>query len=76
MAKIYRGNLPQKINVVIDGKVITTANFDETGVYETENKAVIKELKEYGYKVEEQAEAEAPTEVAPTKTRKKIKDLD
>lgn len=75
MTKIYKGNLPQRINVVVDGKVITTAIFDENGVYETDDKAVIKELKEYGYKVEELQEAEE-LPATPAKTRKKAKDID
>lgn len=52
MAKIFQGELPKTINVVIDRKVVTTARFVD-GVYETENKEVIAELKRYGYEVEE-----------------------
>lgn len=76
MAKIYKGNLPQKINVVVDKKVIATADFGENGIYETENEAVIKELKEYGYKVEEIAVKEEKTTEAPVKARRKTKDID
>ena len=52
MVKIFQGELPKTINVVIDRKVVTTARF-VNGVYETENKEVIAELKRYGYEVEE-----------------------
>ena len=52
MVKIFQGELPKTINVVIDRKVVTTARFVD-GVYETENKEVIAELKRYGYEVEE-----------------------
>lgn len=61
MAKIYKGNLPKKINVVIDKKVYAVAQFDENGVYETDDAKIIKELKDYGYKVdEEKLEEEKP----------------
>lgn len=53
MARIYQGNLPKKINVVVNRKVITTAIFDDEGIYVTDNDEVIKELKEYGYEVKE-----------------------
>lgn len=76
MVKIYKGNLPQRINVVVDGKVIATAVFGEDGIYETDNVAVIKELKEYGYKVEEIPQVEEKLPEAPARTRKKAKDLD
>lgn len=55
--KIYQGNYPQKINVVIDGKVYTTAEFIN-GIYETTDRKIIKELKEYGYKTDGAEEPE------------------
>lgn len=51
MVKIFQGELPKTINVVVDRKVITTARF-VNGIYETENKEVIAELVRYGYKAE------------------------
>jgi hypothetical protein len=68
MTKIYQGDLPQKINVVVERKVIAVAEFDKNGIYETNNELVIKELKEYGYKVEEIEETPKP--------RKRAKDID
>lgn len=64
MVRIYQGNLPKKINVVVNQKIITTAIFDDEGIYVTDNEEVIKELKEYGYEVKE------------NKKPKKIEDLD
>ena len=52
MAKILRGNLPKKINVIIDRKVYKTVEFDETGIFETDDEKIIKELKDFGYAVE------------------------
>ena len=52
MAKILQGNLPQKINVIVNRERVAVAVFDENGIYETNNPAVIKELERYGYKVE------------------------
>lgn len=72
MAKIYKGNLPKTINVVIDKKVYAVAKFDENGIYETEDEKIIKELKDYGYRVDE----EKPLEVDEEKPRKKRKELD
>jgi hypothetical protein len=68
MTKIYQGDLPQKINVVVERKVIAVAEFDKNGIYETNNELVIKELKGYGYKVEEIEETPKP--------RKRAKDID
>lgn len=73
MAKIYKGNLPQRINVVVDRKVIAVADFGENGIYETDNEAVIKELKEYGYKVEETVKKDGEEAVKP---RRRTKDID
>ena len=53
MAKIYKGNLPKKINVIVDRKVYKTVEFDETGIFETDDEKIIKELKDFGYEVEE-----------------------
>ena len=44
MAKIYKGNLPKKINVIVDRKVYKTVEFDETGIFETDDEKIIKEL--------------------------------
>ena len=60
MAKILQGNLPQKINVIVNRERVAVAVFDENGIYETNNPAVIKELERYGYKVEK---CYTPTEV-------------
>ena len=80
MAKIYQGELPKTINVVVNGKVIATARFID-GVYETNNEDIIAELERYGYKVEKVNEVKEPVkepepeeEVKPkakTKTNKK-----
>ena len=72
MAKIYRDNLPKTINVVIDKKVYAVAKFDENGVYETDDDKIIKELKDYGYRVDE----EKPLEIDEEKPRKRRKELD
>lgn len=53
MAKIIQGDLPQKINVVSNGKIIAAADFGEDGVYVTDNETVIEELRKYGYEVKE-----------------------
>ena len=53
MAKIYKGNFPSKINVIVDKKVYKTVRFDETGIFETDDEKIIKELKGFGYEVEE-----------------------
>ena len=55
MVKIFQGELPKTINVVVNSKVIATARFID-GVYETENKEIIAELKRYGYEVENHIE--------------------
>lgn len=66
MTKIIRNkNLPKEINVVINGKIVTKAVFNEDNIYETDNENVIKELKDYGYEVEE-----------TKKPKKKIEELD
>lgn len=70
MAKIYQGELPKIINVVVGGKVLTTARFIG-GIYETENKEVIAELKRYGYEVENIPDEPAKKPVKPAK--KKVK---
>ncbi len=61
MVKIYQGEFPKTINVVVNRKVIATARF-VNGVYETDNKEVIAELKRYGYEVES-VKKEEPTEI-------------
>lgn len=71
MAKIYKGNLPKTINVVINKKVYAVAKFDENGVYVTDDDKIIKELKDYGYRVEEK-----PLDVDEEKPRKRRKELD
>lgn len=60
MAKIYRGNLPKRINVVIDSKVYAVAEFNDEGVYITDDTKIIKELEEYGYRVEEEKLLDKP----------------
>lgn len=70
MTKIYQGELPEVINVVIDGKVITKAVFIG-GVYETDNKAVVKELKDYGYKVEDVVPAVVKETLTPEQSEEK-----
>ena len=57
MAKVYQGELPKNIYVVVDGKVLTVARFNDEGIYETDNKEVLAELKRYGYEVETVKEA-------------------
>ena len=52
MTKVYQGGLPKNINVVVNGKVLTVARFNDEGIYETENQEVLAELKRYGYEVE------------------------
>ena len=52
MTKVYQGELPKNINVVVDGKVLAVARFNGEGIYETDNKEVLAELKRYGYEVE------------------------
>lgn len=76
MAKILRGNLHKSINVVVDRKVYKTVNFNEGGVYETTDKIIIKELKEYGYEVVEDAVKEEKTEEIARPARKRAKDID
>lgn len=61
MVKIYQGEFPKTINVVVNRKVIATARF-VNGVYETDNKEVIAELKRYGYEVES-VKKEEPTKI-------------
>lgn len=69
MAKIYRGNLPKRINVVIDSKVYAVAEFNDEGVYITDDTKIIKELEEYGYRVEEE---EKPLDKPKAKKHKEI----
>nr|DAF65605.1 MAG TPA: urease accessory protein [Caudoviricetes sp.] len=69
MAKIYRGNLPKKINVVINSKVYTVAEFNDEGIYITDDAKIIKELEEYGYRVEEE---EKPLDKPKAKKHKEI----
>lgn len=64
MVKIFQGDLPKTINVVVDRVVIATARF-VNGIYETDNKDVIAELKRYGYEVEK---------IEPSKPVKEIKE--
>lgn len=68
MAKIYQGELPKTINVVVKGKIIAVARF-VNGVYETENSDVIAELKRYGYDVEEVKEPEKVKDEPKPKTK-------
>lgn len=72
MAKIYQDGLPKTINVVIDKKVYAIAKFDENGVYETEDDKIIKELKDYGYRVEEEKPEEVEEEKPRNKRRKEL----
>lgn len=60
MTKVYQGELPKNINVVVDGKIITVARFNDEGIYETDNKEVLAELKRYGYEVEKVNEVKEP----------------
>lgn len=76
MVKIFQGELPKTINVVVNSKVIATARFID-GVYETENKEIIAELKRYGYEVENHIE-KPKTVTVPNKkpvkpAKKKVK---
>ena len=80
MAKIYQGELPKTINVVVNGKVIATARFID-GVYETNNEDIIAELERYGYKVEKVNEVKEPVkepepeeEVKPKANPKQLKE--
>ena len=75
MAKIIRNeNLPKEINVVVNGKIIAKAIFDDNNIYETDDKNVIRELKEYGYDVVESGKSarldEEPREVERPRTRR------
>ena len=72
MVKIYQGELPKTINVVVNSRVVTTARFID-GVYETENKEVIAELKRYGYEVENHIEQPVLVEKPKTVTVPKKK---
>lgn len=66
MAKIiHKKPLPKRINVVVDKKVIAKVDFGVDGIYETDNEDEIRELKEYGYEVEE-----------TKKPKKKLEDID
>lgn len=74
MTKVYQGDLPKNINVVVNAKVIAVARFNEIGVYETDNKEVLAELKRYGYEVETTKETKEPETKPKTKpVKKKVK---
>ena len=75
MAKIYKGNFPSKINVIVNKKVYKTVRFDENGIFETEDTKIIEELKNFGYKVEEVVEEnhEEVEEVVENKAKVKNK---
>lgn len=55
MAKIIQGKLPNKINVVFEGKIINEATFNEDGIFITEDARIIKSLSEYGYEIDKNA---------------------
>lgn len=67
MTKVYQGELPKNINVVVNGKIITVARFNDEGIYETDNKDVIAELKRYGYETETIKEVKEPEELPKAK---------
>ena len=76
MTKVYQGGLPKNINVVVNGKVLTVARFNDEGIYETENQEVLAELKRYGYEVEtvkepQKVEKEPETKPKVKQTNKK-----
>ena len=73
MAKILKGNHPQRINVVVDRKVIAIAEFDENGIYETNNNEVINALTEYGYVIVIESKKDGE---ATSKPRRRTKDID
>lgn len=69
MAIIYRDKLPKKINVVINKRVYAVAEFNDEGIYTTDDEKIVKELKEYGYRVEEE---EKPLDKPKAKKHKEI----
>ena len=71
MTKVYQGGLPKNINVVVDGKVLAVARFNDEGIYETDNKEVLAELKRYGYEVETVKEPKKDEKEPETKPKVK-----
>lgn len=69
MVKIFQGELPKRINVVVDRQLIGVAVFDENGVFETDDKAIIDELVRYGYKAELPIKEEKSEEVIKPKKK-------
>ena len=75
MVKIFQGELPKRINVVVDREQIGVAVFDENGVFETDNKAIIDELVRYGYKAE-LPEVKSEVVIKPKKKGRKNAGID
>jgi len=56
MTEIIQGDLPKRINVIKDKKVIAKVKFID-GIYNTDDEYIIKALTAYGYKAKETLKA-------------------